>query len=1385
MRAPSKTRPSAAGPASGIAAAFSNHQGLPDLDARVGSVAPTSAQTQIVSTLGAHATWNQFGTPKSLIRYGGYLATGLSSNPVAAAKTFITNNAALFGLSSQGVANLRLLNNSPMVGSAGHAVLFRQTFGGLAATQDGLITVGVVNGNVAYASSSSAGDGSAPAAATISPKAAWLLAAANVGYTLSPVDLSTGKNINGWLTFAAPGLTEYQRVRLTALPTPTEGVRPAYESIVLDNSRNGAQAYTEFIDAVTGKVWLRHNAVQQFADSGTSAATSAAAAAAATQTCDSTGRICEFDGTMPGTTPADCSVNGPFTAPANTQTVAVSSSADVVANDISLYLDVGVQGNGAGGSSDQGTSPEAVSYAPAGGVPAGTLLWVRTCPSPAPAGPFAGPLSYHGSLAFNDASGVPSVPQFTPKWSAFAANPLLGTSPAFPWGYPNTDNRIVYCWLPSLNNLSAADSNCQYAVSNTASRVPWDADPHTGATTATTTGNNATTGEAWISPLTAGGAHQQPNEPTRAYLEPWANTWFNSTNPSPLASPGVKGCSPTALTPGGNDIQAAVTNLFVGHNRMHDFSYFLGFTETNYNAQLYNFGNTLPAAQNDPEEGDVQAGAVSGGAPSYEGRDNANQITLNDGIAPITNQYLFQPIAGAFYSPCVDGDLDTSVFAHEYTHLISNRMVAGPDSGISGKQGGAMGEAWSDLDAMEYQFENGFDTGVGPYVIGPYATGNPTKGIRDYALNNNPLNYSDVGFDTPGVEVHADGEIWNAVNFAVRQALIDKWNATFPVTDSARQKACAAGKYDADACPGNRRWVQLMYDGWLLDQSAVTMVDARNSYLAADLMRFGGTNQAELWKAFAKTGLGVDAVAAPGGDDGQPTPSFASPLASNATVTFKVTAPNEGNAAVNSAKIYVGQYEARVTPYATSDSTGLTGAVKFVPGTYDFVAQAPGYGLFRFTKTFTAGQTSTVTVAMPTNWASASKGATSVSSDGSDPTGLTDDTESTTWDDVQTTPVGNGQSVTVKLAAPHKIGRLQVSAMKGPDDNGGRFSALRSFHVQECNSSVSNCAAGVGFTTVYTSPGDAFPAVAPRPVAPDLIMRSFKLATPVTADYLRLVVDTNQCTGGPAYAGAQDQDPANDPTDCTAAASALTGSGSTAADKVITAEFEAFAPTGVKATVSPCTLGYPVTTSNPRTKVTFNENVMLRKFGVFTDQGDPTAQHLALFYNDEHAMTLGVNPFVTQMKANPGHASQPNVGDTTATDGSGRPEFPAAFVTDTTNNPNNVSGDWQRQTNNVLAISPSDVFGTWKAATRSGTTVKPGTDPFQNNWNLGAGADPVPRSGGVLPTNEGYGTEVSWEFDKLGLESGHTYRIEFMVHDGDQTNSGGDAGEACVNITMS
>ena len=112
------------------------------------------------------------------------------------------------------------------------------------------------------------------------------------------------------------------------------------------------------------------------------------------------------------------------------------------------------------------------------------------------------------------------------------------------------------------------------------------------------------------------------------------------------------GCNPTNLVPTGNDIFAAVTNLFAMHNRMHDWSYFLGFTERNWNAQDSNFGNVSPGtAEGDPVIGNAQAGAVDGGFPSYLGRDNANMVPLPDGVPAITNMYLWQPIAGTFYAP--------------------------------------------------------------------------------------------------------------------------------------------------------------------------------------------------------------------------------------------------------------------------------------------------------------------------------------------------------------------------------------------------------------------------------------------------------------------------------------------------------------------------------------------------------------------------------------------------------------------------------------------------------------------------------------------------------------------------------------------------------------
>ncbi|HEX6875548.1 MAG TPA: M36 family metallopeptidase, partial [Nocardioidaceae bacterium] len=669
------------------------------------------------------------------------------------------------------------------------------------------------------------------------------------------------------------------------------------------------------------------------------------------------------------------------------------------------------------------------------------------------------------------------------------------------------------------------------SLRNLASRGPWDVDFLTGLPTLTTAGNNARTREAWASPLTPGGA-QAPVSPQRRYTAKFTDAWQNSK------------CDPANLVPGGNDIDASVTNLFVAHNRMHDFSYFLGFTEENYNMQVRNLGGNADATrENDPELGDVQAGAVTGGSPSYLGRDNANQISLQDGIPGITNQYLFQPIAGAFYSPCADGSLDMSVVGHEYTHAISNRMIGGPDEGITSDQGGAMGESWGDLVGSEYLISHGYSTGANPWVVGPYATGNKVVGIRDYAINRNPLQYGDIGFDSTGPEVHADGEIWNAVQYDVRNALVRRYDARFPSGNERLQLRCADGSstrspLPARRCPGNRRWVQLMFDGFLLQQGATSMLDARDAMLAADKMRFDGANQRTLWTAFARNGMGVDART-PNADSDRPRPGYRAPGVRTGTVTFKALA---GDRPVRG-RFFVGHYEARVTPVAdTLKGNGLDSTVRFVPGTYELVFQGKGAGLERSHFTVKPGQRQTKVLRVSRNLASKYAGGKVVgSSAGSvNAASLIDDTEGTNWAGVNESEnvdaKGRHPYVVVDLAGGrHVVSRVNVSAMLRPagadgsdPDSGSRFTALRRFAIDVC---TRDCTAkDARWTRIYTSRPNAFPAVRPRPVAPNLTLRRFDVPD-TRATHVRFVALENQCTGFSGYAGEQDNDPTND-TDC-------------------------------------------------------------------------------------------------------------------------------------------------------------------------------------------------------------------------------------------------------------
>jgi hypothetical protein len=117
---------------------------------------------------------------------------------------------------------------------------------------------------------------------------------------------------------------------------------------------------------------------------------------------------------------------------------------------------------------------------------------------------------------------------------------------------------------------------------------------------------------------------------------------------------------------------------------------------------------------------------------------------------------------------------------------------------------------------------------------------------------------------------------------------------------------------------------------------------------------------------------------------------------------------------------------------------------------------------------------------------------------------------------------------------------------------------------------------------------------------------------------------------------------------------------------------------------------------------------------------------------------------------------------------------PVLYITDITADPNCTAGDQQK---GGTPYYPVAIFGSWKTASENGTIGQPtGGDPASNGWTLGTGADPVPASVKSVCNGSGYGTEIQFA---AGLIPGHSYRLQTILHDGDQTR-GADSGEGCA-----
>jgi extracellular elastinolytic metalloproteinase len=388
------------------------------------------------------------------------------------------------------------------------------------------------------------------------------------------------------------------------------------------------------------------------------------------------------------------------------------------------------------------------------------------------------------------------------------------------------------------------------------------------------------------------------------------------TGSRPTAGGGEDFTFPIDLTLEPDDYEdAAVTNLFYWNNRLHDFFYSLGFDEASGNFQTDNLG--LGGSGGDAVRAEAQDNRYpSSGDPSY---CNANFSTPVDGNPPRMQMFRCDRS-----TPERDGDLETVVIAHEYTHGVHFRLV-----NTSSNQ--AANEGWCDYFGLSVVAEPDDPYG-GAYGVGDYLFNGNGNGIRfdPYSTDASifKLTYKDLN---------------GAASCAVRTCVVKLCTGTtdpctsdsdctapdtcdLPATSgtticdgdnpcTGTDETCAAwpcnyhedcqppntvinqglcrtsvyrtgeiwantllmarfnlvGKYGFAA--GHRMMNQLVIDGMKLSPSDPTLLDGRDAILQADEVNYVGANVCMIWDAFARMGMGYSAMTT-GVDDINPLEGY-------------------------------------------------------------------------------------------------------------------------------------------------------------------------------------------------------------------------------------------------------------------------------------------------------------------------------------------------------------------------------------------------------------------------------------------------------------------------------------------------------------------------------
>ena len=286
--------------------------------------------------------------------------------------------------------------------------------------------------------------------------------------------------------------------------------------------------------------------------------------------------------------------------------------------------------------------------------------------------------------------------------------------------------------------------------------------------------------------------------------------------------------------------EAAVQTLFWTNNRIHDVLYRHGFTEAVGNFQNDNFGR-----------GGAGGDSVYAEAQDGSGTNNANFATPGDGSHPRMQMYVWTRT-----NPFRDSALDGDVIWHEYGHGLTWRMIGN----MSGAVSGAIGEGMSDALAL---------LNLGTDAVGEYSVNRP-EGIRSERYSN----YSRTIGDFTGNSVHFDGEIYAATMH----------NAGWLYRSSGLS---------------NAKLMDRLVDGMNYTPSRPTYLDMRDGILAATP---AGVEQCNIWRAFAKYGMGTGATFTVSGGSVNIGESTTIPSGCNSGVnvkSFDVTTSLNGNGTWN------------------------------------------------------------------------------------------------------------------------------------------------------------------------------------------------------------------------------------------------------------------------------------------------------------------------------------------------------------------------------------------------------------------------------------------------------------------------------------------------------